>query len=128
MSFEDVQRDIEDGLGEFFAVEAVDFVDPTTPEQGAMTNGSDATAVRWVAHCRDTTTFPDLHPSGRAFTLEGVSFVRGSGAGAEISRVVDWNGAVAAFGESRNRRSAPPAAVDAFFATQQPPEPSGDEA
>ena len=115
-----VRRDVEEGLGQFFQVDDVAFVEPTTRDDGLFTNPSGSFAVAWRCACTDNKEFPDLVPSYRTFHVDGVSMVRRVDGAWEYRRLIDWNAAVCALGESRHRRSVRAEGADAFYSSQVP--------
>jgi hypothetical protein len=108
-----VRSDVEEGLGRYFDVVRVDFLPPTTTRP--LRNRGGSYAVMWECECRDNTAFPDLLPSGRSFTIEGVSIVRRVRRQWEYRRLVDWAGVTGDLGESRHRRSLDADAADRHY-------------
>jgi hypothetical protein len=115
-----VRRDVVEGLGQFFRVDDVTFVAPTTPEDGLFTNPAGSYAVAWRCTCTDDKVFPDLVPSYRTFQLDGVSMVSRVDGEWEYRRLIDWNAAVCALGESRHRRSVRADGARSYFESQVP--------
>ena len=116
--WEAVRSDVVDGLGSFFQVDRVEFVAPTTPDEGLLANAGGSYAVAWRCSCTDNKAFPDLVPSYRTFLLDGVTMVRRVDGDWEFRRLIDWNAAVWALGESRHRRSVRADGAAAYFESQ----------
>jgi hypothetical protein len=113
-----VRRDITEGLGAFFGVEEISFVDPTTRAKGPLTGSDGTAAVVWRCRCVDNKSTDDLAASFRSFDVEGVTMVQEVGGRWEFRRLIDWNGAIGAIGESQHRRSVRREGTASFFESQ----------